>query len=224
MSSSRPPSGIGKRRAAWASATATGSVSSSSTSPGADRSSSARVSSSRAALDVGGQRAVADVVDAPREGVQRGHRLPLGGGQQPDAVGEVAGLLPGHGLAVAVRREHRCGRVRRSRPRSGSPLSSQCRRPPRAAGWSLVGLGGPGSTSYPRPRSPQRGPSSGHEPGEQQPEPAVDATHQGGAFIQQVAGAFGLVGDQGAHRCARRSARRGRPPDTPKRSMSSAGR
>ncbi|CAM5673746.1 hypothetical protein SFUMM280S_09080 [Streptomyces fumanus] len=50
MSSSRPPSGIGKRRAASVRATATGSVSSSSTAPSRIRPSSARVSSSRAVL------------------------------------------------------------------------------------------------------------------------------------------------------------------------------
>ena len=53
MSSSRPPSGIGKWRAAWLRATATGSVSSSSTAPARIRASSARVSSSRAALTSG---------------------------------------------------------------------------------------------------------------------------------------------------------------------------
>src|SRR5690606_5578638 len=59
-------------------------------------------------LDVVRQHAVADVVDAPGEGVQRRHRAPLGRGQQPDAVGEVAGLLPGDGLAVTVGGEYRC--------------------------------------------------------------------------------------------------------------------
>lgn len=32
----------------------------------------------------------------------------------------------------------------------------------------------------------------------------MDATHEGGAFIQETEGAFGLERDQGAHRCARR--------------------
>lgn len=63
-------------------------------------------------LHVAVQRAVADVVDAAREGVQRRHRAALGRGQQPDAVREVTGLLPGDGLAIAVGGEYRRGHVR----------------------------------------------------------------------------------------------------------------
>ncbi len=43
-------------------------------------------------LRLGGQRAVADVVDPPGEGVERGHRMALVGGQQPDSVREIARL------------------------------------------------------------------------------------------------------------------------------------
>ena len=165
-------------------------------------------------LGVGGQRAVADVVDAAREGVQRRHGLALVGRQQPDAVGEVAGLLPGDGLAVAVCGEYRCGRVRSSDSTVRLTPLFAVSRPTSRSRLSLVGLGGPGSTSYPAAAiAREGGPPSRHESGEQQPQPAVDATHQGGAFIQQVAGAFRLVRDQGAHRCARGRARRGPPRD-----------
>ncbi len=147
MSSSRPPSGIGKDPAAWVRATATGSVSSSSTAPSRIRVSSARVSSSLATLTSSVERAVADVVDAPRERVQRRHRAALGRRQQPDAVGEVTGLLPGDGLAVAVGGEYRCGRVwcRLHGPDHPSPRRVT---PTSRSNWSLPGLGGPGSTSY----------------------------------------------------------------------------
>jgi hypothetical protein len=53
MSSSRPPSGMGKWSAVWLRATATGSVSSSATERSRTRASSARVSSRRAALTSG---------------------------------------------------------------------------------------------------------------------------------------------------------------------------
>ncbi len=72
-----------------------------------------------------GEVAVADVVDPPGEGVQRGHGVPFGRWQQPDAVGEVAGLLPGDGLAVAVGGDHLrvevLHRAGRGRVRSGGP-------------------------------------------------------------------------------------------------------
>ena len=58
----------------------------------------------------GGQVAVADVVDPPGERVDGGERAPLGRRQQPDAVGEVPGLLPGDPLALR--------RTPRRRPRS----------------------------------------------------------------------------------------------------------
>jgi len=49
------------------------------------------------------QGAVADVVDAPGEGVNNGEPAPLGVRQQPDAVGEVPRLRPGDPLAFAIR-------------------------------------------------------------------------------------------------------------------------
>ena len=55
-------------------------------------------------LLVGGQIAVADVVDAPRHGVDGGEHAPFGRRQQPDAVPEVPGLAPGDRLAVTDRR------------------------------------------------------------------------------------------------------------------------
>src|SRR5690606_6845661 len=92
------------------------------------------------------QRAVADVVDPTGERVQRRHRPPLRRRQQPDAVGEVACLMSGDGLAVAAGGEYRWGRVRfrlhgpdHPLPRRVTPTSRSSR--------ILPGLGGPGSTS-----------------------------------------------------------------------------
>jgi hypothetical protein len=53
-------------------------------------------------LDRRRQRAVADVVDAARERVDRRQGPPLVRRQQRDPVGEVLGLLPGDALAVLI--------------------------------------------------------------------------------------------------------------------------
>ena len=58
----------------------------------------------------GRQRAVADVVDPAGERVDGRQRAALGAGQQPDAVGEVPRLRPGHLLAVPVRGADLVGR------------------------------------------------------------------------------------------------------------------
>ena len=137
---------MGKRRAASASATATGSVSSSSTRP----------SRMRAEQRPGLLQALRAWRRAParrrrcRPPAARRRRAPTSPaawsvGQQPDAVREVSCLLPGDGLAVAVCGEHRRGHVRGLPPRSGSPLSSQMSPPPRAAGrawwaWAVQGV------------------------------------------------------------------------------------
>ena len=54
------------------------------------------------------QRAVPDVVDTTSYGVDGRQRPPLGGGQQPDAPGEVAGLLPRDLFALLVGTEQFC--------------------------------------------------------------------------------------------------------------------
>src|SRR5581483_2392492 len=56
----------------------------------------------RGELRVGGEVAVADVVDAPRERVDGAHRLALGAREQADAVVEVRRLAAGDLLAAAV--------------------------------------------------------------------------------------------------------------------------
>ncbi len=96
-SSSNASSGMGSGRAASASATSTGSS-------GRAGAVAARRAARRArrSLSFVRQVAVADVVDAPRDRVHRGQRASLGGRQQPDAPGEVAGLLAGDPLALAV--------------------------------------------------------------------------------------------------------------------------
>ena len=76
-------------------------------------------------------------------------------------------------------------------------------RPPHAATGSCRAWAGREVRRTRRRRSRGSPPSPRHEPCEQQPQPAVDATHQGGAFIQQIAGALRFVCNQGAHRCAR---------------------
>src|SRR6266581_9131957 len=50
-----------------------------------------------------GQGAITDVVDPAGKRIHRAERLPLGAGQQPDAVEEVARLAPRDSLAVPVR-------------------------------------------------------------------------------------------------------------------------
>src|SRR3954449_6220038 len=90
-------------------------------------------------------------------------------------------------------------------PRSGSPLSTRSSQNNShlAQQAGLGGLGGSGQ--YVEPGGRDRGEGGtppSHESGEKQLEPAVDATHQGGAFIQQIPGAFGFVRDQGPDRRA----------------------
>ena len=53
-------------------------------------------------LLLAGQRAVADVVDAPRERVHGAHRRAPVGGQQPDAVVEVRGRRARDALALPI--------------------------------------------------------------------------------------------------------------------------
>ena len=74
--------------------------------PSAARSPPPRASREQRQLLLGRQRAVADVVDAPGHRVHRRQRGALGRGQQPDAPGEVARLLAGDPLALAIGRGH----------------------------------------------------------------------------------------------------------------------
>src|SRR5690606_24808717 len=75
-------------------------------------------------FDLSTEIAVTDVVDPTGEGVDRAERVAFGSGQQPDAVGEIAGLFTGdaHTVVVCLLRPHRASPM----PSDASREHSMC--------------------------------------------------------------------------------------------------